>query len=97
MSFADFGLSEQILKALKEKEYTRATPIQIKTIPLVSQGKDIIATAQTGTGKTASFLLPILQLLIGMGKTKPNQARSLVLAPTREACYSDWRTCTSVQ
>ncbi|MDC0412098.1 DEAD/DEAH box helicase [Porticoccus sp.] len=84
MSFADFGLSEQILKALKEKEYTRATPIQIRTIPLVSQGKDIIATAQTGTGKTASFLLPILQLLIEVGKTKPNQARSLVLAPTRE-------------
>jgi ATP-dependent RNA helicase RhlE len=79
MSFANFGLSEQILKALKEKEYTRATPIQIKTIPLVSQGKDIIVTAQTGTGKTASFLLPILQLLIRMGKTKPNQARELAI------------------
>ena len=84
MGFADFGLSELILKALREKEYTRATPIQIKAIPLVSQGKDIIATAQTGTGKTASFLLPILQLLIKIEKTKPNQARALVLAPTRE-------------
>ena len=79
MSFADFGLSEQILKALKEKEYTRATPIQIRTIPLVSQGKDIIATAQTGTGKTASFLLPILQLLIGMGKTKPNSFTPILI------------------
>jgi superfamily II DNA/RNA helicase len=73
MGFADFGLSELILKALREKEYTRATPIQIKAIPLVSQGKDIIATAQTGTGKTASFLLPILQLLIKIEKTKPKQ------------------------
>ena len=84
MSFSNFDLSEQILKALKEKEYIFATPIQLKTIPLVFQGKDIIATAQTGTGKTASFLLPLLQLLLEAGKTKPNQGRSLVLAPTRE-------------
>ena len=84
MSFSHFGLSTQILEALKEAQYTNPTPIQTKTIPLVLQGNDITAAAQTGTGKTASFLLPLLQILSEGGWKKSNQARSLILSPTRE-------------
>ena len=84
MSFSHFGLSIEILKALKEAKYTKPTPIQTKTIPLVLQGKDITAAAQTGTGKTAGFLLPLFQILSESKGKKSNQARSLILAPTRE-------------
>ena len=84
MSFDNLGLSKEIMKALEEKQYLTPTPIQTKAIPLVFQGKDIVAAAQTGTGKTASFLLPMLQLLSKGTKAKSNQARSLILVPTRE-------------
>ena len=84
MSFANFGLSTEILKALKEEQHFSPTPIQTKSIPLILQGKDIIAAAQTGTGKTAGFVLPMLELLTRGVKAKSNQARSLILAPTRE-------------
>jgi ATP-dependent RNA helicase RhlE len=84
MSFSNLDLSEPILKALEEKNYMRATPIQLKTIPLVSAGRDLIASAHTGTGKTASFLLPLLQILLNLERAKQSQAKSLVLAPTRE-------------
>mgnify|MGYP002173300119 FL=1 len=63
MSFSTLGLSPQILGAIEAQGYSEATPIQEKSIPIVLEGKDLMAAAQTGTGKTAGFTLPILQLL----------------------------------
>lgn len=84
MTFDSLGLSQSILKAISEKGYTSPSPIQAKAIPAVLSGKDVMAAAQTGTGKTAGFTLPILQLLSDGEKAKPNQARVLILTPTRE-------------
>ncbi len=85
MSFTNLGLSEPLLKAIKEQGYDTPTPIQQKAIPVVIEGKDVLAAAQTGTGKTAGFTLPLLERL---AQTKPNmqkkQIRALVLTPTRE-------------
>ena len=85
MSFTNLGLSEPLLKAVKEQGYDTPTPIQQKAIPVVIEGKDVLAAAQTGTGKTAGFTLPLLERL---SRTKPNmqkkQIRALVLTPTRE-------------
>jgi ATP-dependent RNA helicase RhlE len=84
-SFADLGLAESILRALREEGYSTPTPIQAQSIPVLLQGRDLLGIAQTGTGKTAAFALPILHL---MAQTRrplaPKQARALVLAPTRE-------------
>jgi ATP-dependent RNA helicase RhlE len=81
MSFADLGLTPELLRALCEKGYTAPTPIQSQAIPAVLAGRDVLAGAQTGTGKTAAFVLPILQRLgAGTGRSP----RALVLAPTRE-------------
>jgi len=83
--FADLGLRAPILRAIEEGGYTSMTPIQAQAIPTILGGKDLIGVAQTGTGKTAAFSLPIIQLLLkGEGKRKPKTARSLILAPTRE-------------
>jgi ATP-dependent RNA helicase RhlE len=84
MSFASFGLSPEILQALNQQGYGKPTPIQAKTIPLILQGSDVMAAAQTGTGKTASFILPILERLAKGKSAKANHARTLILAPTRE-------------
>ena len=85
MSFESLGLSAELLRAISEQGYTEPTPIQSKAIPLVLQGKDIMAGAQTGTGKTAGFTLPILHLLSDRPvERRPRQVRVLVLAPTRE-------------
>jgi ATP-dependent RNA helicase RhlE len=84
MSFTTLGLAAPILEALKEKGYDTPSPIQAQAIPAVLDGKDVMAAAQTGTGKTAGFTLPILQLLINGQGARPNQARVLVLTPTRE-------------
>ena len=85
MSFTNLGLSEPLLKAIKEQGYDTPTPIQQKAIPVVIEGKDVLAAAQTGTGKTAGFTLPLLEKL---SQTKPKmqkkQIRALVLTPTRE-------------
>lgn len=84
MSFNHLGLSEPLLKSIDKKGYTTPSPIQEKAIPVVLQGKDLLASAQTGTGKTAGFSLPMLQLL---GKTPPAKkraVRALILTPTRE-------------
>jgi ATP-dependent RNA helicase RhlE len=85
MSFTSLGLSEPLLKSIKEQGYDTPTPIQQKAIPVVIDGKDVLAAAQTGTGKTAGFTLPLLERL---SKTKPKmqkkQIRALVLTPTRE-------------
>jgi len=84
MSFASLGLSDPILKAVAEQGYDTPSPIQQQAIPAVLEGKDMMAAAQTGTGKTAGFTLPILERLIGGERAKPNQARVLILTPTRE-------------
>ncbi len=85
MSFTNLGLSEALLKAIKEQGYDTPTPIQQQAIPLVIEGKDVLAAAQTGTGKTAGFTLPLLERL---SQTQPRmqkkQIRALVLTPTRE-------------
>lgn len=84
MSFSSLGLSNPLLRAIEEKGYTKPSPIQLEAIPAVLSGKDIMAAAQTGTGKTAGFTLPLLQRLEGGVKVRPNHIRALVLTPTRE-------------
>jgi len=84
MSFASLGLSAPILKSVSEQGYETASPIQAQAIPLILQGKDIMAAAQTGTGKTAGFMLPVLELLSKGKRPESNQVRALILTPTRE-------------
>ncbi|MDP5107248.1 MAG: DEAD/DEAH box helicase [Polaribacter sp.] len=84
MSFKDLGLSAALVKAVTEKGYTTPSPIQQKAIPPILEGKDILASAQTGTGKTAGFTLPILQYLSDTKHPKYRPLRVLVLTPTRE-------------
>src|SRR5512142_2846915 len=84
-SFQDFGLADPISRALKEENYLTPTPIQAQTIPLALAGRDVVGIAQTGTGKTAAFALPILhRLLQNRIKPQPKTCRVLVLSPTRE-------------
>jgi len=84
-SFQDFGLADPISRALKEENYLTPTPIQAQTIPIALTGRDIVGIAQTGTGKTASFALPILhRLLQARTRPQPKHCRVLVLSPTRE-------------
>ena len=84
MTFESLGLSPNILKALVDKDYTTPSLIQEQTIPVVLKGNDVMACAQTGTGKTAGFVLPILELLSERRPAKSNHALVLVLTPTRE-------------
>jgi len=84
MSFESLGLSKALLKAIQEKGYTTPSPIQEKAIPHILEGKDVLASAQTGTGKTAGFTLPILQFLSETKHPKYRPLRALVLTPTRE-------------
>ena len=84
MTFKELGLSSAILKAVEEKGYTKPSPIQEKAIPPILEGKDILASAQTGTGKTAGFTLPVLQYLSETKHPKYRPLRALVLTPTRE-------------
>ncbi len=84
MGFTKLGLSNSILEAVKNKGYDKPSPIQEKAIPLILDGKDVMAAAQTGTGKTAGFTLPILQILSNGEPTNSNQVRTLILTPTRE-------------
>ncbi len=81
--FEDLALDPRVLKAVTEAGYTTPTPIQAQAIPHALQGRDVLGIAQTGTGKTASFVLPMITLL-GQGRAKARMPRSLVLAPTRE-------------
>ena len=87
-SFAAFGLHESIIRAITEMGYETPTPIQVQAIPLVLAGSDVMGAAQTGTGKTASFGLPLLERLIPTANTSMSPARhpvrALVLTPTRE-------------
>jgi ATP-dependent RNA helicase RhlE len=84
MSFNSLGLSDALLKAVNTQGYTNPTPIQEKVIPVVLQGKDVLASAQTGTGKTAGFTLPILQILTSGQQLRNRPIRTLILTPTRE-------------
>src|SRR5204863_3211389 len=98
MSFDNLGLAPELLRAVADSGYTEPTPVQTETIPLVLAGRDVLANAQTGTGKTAAFVLPILQILHGTrpqphlappGNNRPKGStglpiRCLVLTPTRE-------------
>lgn len=86
MSFDQLGLTEGLLKAVAEQGYTMPTPVQQQAIPLILEGRDVLAGAQTGTGKTAGFTLPLLQRLTAdpSQARKPRPVRALILAPTRE-------------
>ncbi|MCX6186353.1 MAG: DEAD/DEAH box helicase, partial [Bacteroidetes bacterium] len=84
MSFATLGLNRDILYALEKQFYTHAYPIQKKAIPEILKGRDLLGIAQTGSGKTASYVLPTLQLLQGKPVAKNRHINTLVLVPTRE-------------
>ncbi|MDD4873970.1 MAG: DEAD/DEAH box helicase, partial [Dehalococcoidales bacterium] len=90
MSFDNFNLHPSIMEGVRALGYVEPTPIQIKSIPLIMQGRDIVGLAQTGTGKTAAFALPILQRLIS-GKRRC--VRALIMSPTRELAE---QTCESI-
>ena len=81
-SFDELGLSDVVMEAVRDAGYTAPTPIQAQAIPLVLKGRDVMGLAQTGTGKTAAFTLPIVDRLLG----GPRRTRALVLTPTRELC-----------
>lgn len=85
MSFSNLGLCKELLRAIKEEGYTTPTPIQTKAIPVILEKKDVLAAAQTGTGKTAGFTLPLLELLNkNYSKDKKSVVKALILTPTRE-------------
>ncbi|MGJ0302762.1 DEAD/DEAH box helicase [Aliarcobacter cryaerophilus] len=85
MSFSNLGLCKELLRAIKEEGYTTATPIQTKAIPVILSKKDVLAAAQTGTGKTAGFTLPLLELLNkNYSKDRKSAVKALILTPTRE-------------
>lgn len=103
MKFNELNIAEPILTAVCEKGYTEPTPIQQKAIPVVQQGKDIFGIAQTGTGKTAAFAIPIIQKLMGRKKSEGHIIQALILTPTRELamqideCFSDYGKYTHVK
>ena len=84
MTFSTLGLSEQLLHAVQDSGYTKPTPIQVQAIPAILEGADVMGAAQTGTGKTAGFTLPLLQRLSNKPHEKSGKLRALVLTPTRE-------------
>src|ERR1044072_4169719 len=83
MSFNDLGLSQEVLRAVSDAGYTQPTPIQETAIPYVLMGRDVLGCAQTGTGKTAGFTLPMIDIL-AQGRARARMPRSLILEPTRE-------------
>lgn len=84
MEFNDLGLRAALLRAVREQGYTIPTPIQARAIPAILSGRDVMAAAQTGSGKTAAFALPMLQRLMGVRLGPSRTARALVMVPTRE-------------
>ena len=83
MNFSDLGISDAVLKAVADAGYTTPTPIQAQAIPVVLMGRDVLGCAQTGTGKTAGFTLPMIDIL-SRGRAKARMPRSLIIEPTRE-------------
>ncbi|KAF0106038.1 MAG: ATP-dependent RNA helicase, partial [Hyphomonadaceae bacterium] len=83
VTFNDLGLSPTLLSAVNDAGYTIPTPIQWRAIPEVLKGRDILGIAQTGTGKTASFVLPLIEIL-SQGRAKARMPRTIILEPTRE-------------
>ncbi|MEE3099709.1 MAG: DEAD/DEAH box helicase, partial [Pseudomonadota bacterium] len=81
MNFADLELDPKVLQAVEEAGYSQPTPIQAEAIPHALMGKDVLGIAQTGTGKTASFTLPMITIL-AQGRAKARMPRSLILCPT---------------
>ena len=84
MSFSKLGLNDQLVQGILATGYSTPTPIQAQAIPLAIAGKDIIGCAQTGTGKTAAFMLPMINLFLNHPSNKSHTTRGLVLTPTRE-------------
>ena len=85
MQFSELGLAEPLARAVSDAGYERPTPIQAEIVPAMIAGRDVVGIAQTGTGKTAAYVLPLLHRLSGMkGRAKPNTCRALVVVPTRE-------------
>ena len=84
MTFKDLGLIDPLLKAIGDKNYINPSPIQEKSIPLILQGFDILASAQTGTGKTAGFAIPMIQILTKGNYSGHKKIKALILTPTRE-------------
>lgn len=96
MLFSDLGLSEQLLKAVAEQGYQTPTPVQAQAIPVILTGRDVLAGAQTGTGKTAGFTLPLLHLLQQQPiPQKPRPVRVLILTPTRELTLQVYESVTT--
>src|SRR5438876_12319128 len=83
MKFSELGLPPELLQAVADAGYSTPTPIQEKAIPIVAQGRDVLGCAQTGTGKTAAFALPMIDKLAA-GRSRARMPRSLILEPTRE-------------
>src|SRR5213075_1514106 len=81
-TFESLGLSEEVLRSARDSGYETPTPIQREAIPAILRGRDVIGLAQTGTGKTAAFTLPLVDLLL----RGPRRTRAVVLTPTRELC-----------
>ena len=92
MNFNEMKLIKPILKAVREEGFEEPSPIQAKTIPLLLEGRDVLGCAQTGTGKTAAFALPILQSL---SKSKSRNIRAMILTPTRELLFKSMRVLRS--
>lgn len=84
MSFNDLGLQTELMRAVSAQKYATPTPIQTEAIPAILMGRDVQAGAQTGTGKTAAFTLPMLQMLHGSSNGSRQKPRALVITPTRE-------------
>jgi len=96
MPFSSLGLRPELLQALKPKDYPAPTPIQTLAIPAVLQGIDVQASAQTGSGKTAAYALPVLELLLRQPRSTPRAVHSLVLVPTRELAVQVGETLRSL-
>ena len=84
MSFSSLGLSKPILEAVIKQGYEMPSPIQLEAIPAITKGIDVMAAAQTGSGKTAAFILPVLEKLSKGRSVQANHVRALILTPTRE-------------
>src|SRR5438552_10309815 len=93
MPFKTLGLHPLVVQACREMRYAQPTPVQAEAVPAILAGRDLIATAQTGTGKTAAFLLPILHRLLGLSR---GTTRALVVTPTRELAQQIEEVCVGL-